>query len=265
MQKNKIISVWGSPGSGKTTFSIKLAKTLSDMKNNVILVFCDSSIPIMQIVFSYINTENKSLGALLSSAQITQENIIEKCTSIPKNDYMAVMGYLHGENERTYAQYTDDRIVDLLILLKHLADYVVVDCSSYVSKDTLSRIALEMSDKAIRLMGSDLKSLSFFDSTLPMLSMKKYNLQNHIKALSIINNYEIQEHVANQYGGVNYILPYTPEIEKQFMEGALIKPLIEKRSRVYKKLLDDIQVLTTAKESNVSLKKKSKKEAPDND
>ena len=41
MVQNKIIAVMGSPGSGKTTASIKLAAELAEKKKNVILVFCD--------------------------------------------------------------------------------------------------------------------------------------------------------------------------------------------------------------------------------
>ena len=36
-----VLAVWGSPGSGKTTVSVKLAEYLSRKGNNVLLVFCD--------------------------------------------------------------------------------------------------------------------------------------------------------------------------------------------------------------------------------
>ena len=37
--KGGVLAVWGSPGSGKTTVAVKLAKYLADRKRNVSLLF----------------------------------------------------------------------------------------------------------------------------------------------------------------------------------------------------------------------------------
>ena len=50
----KMIAVWGSPGSGKTTLSVKLAEALynrSRGKNSVIVVFTDIVTPSIPAVF----------------------------------------------------------------------------------------------------------------------------------------------------------------------------------------------------------------------
>ena len=52
----KLIAVWGSPGSGKTTFSVKLAEALynrSRGKSAVIVVFTDIVTPSMQYAYIY--------------------------------------------------------------------------------------------------------------------------------------------------------------------------------------------------------------------
>ena len=36
--------MWGSPGSGKTTVAVRLAKYLADKRRNVILLLCDLSL-----------------------------------------------------------------------------------------------------------------------------------------------------------------------------------------------------------------------------
>ncbi len=62
MVQNKIIAVMGSPGSGKTTASIKL-RELSGEKKNVILVFCDPFTPSDPFVVSC-PEEQVSVGTL---------------------------------------------------------------------------------------------------------------------------------------------------------------------------------------------------------
>lgn len=240
MQKNKIIAVWGNPSSGKTTFSIKLANELSKKKKNVILVLCDAITPTVSTIIPFTDTKDKSLGALLSSVQITQESILEKCISVGKNDYLSVIGYLHGENERTYAKYSKERVIDLFILLKHLVDYIIIDCSSLVSYDILSRTALELSDKVIRLISPELKSISFYDSCLPQIAERKYNLQNHIKVLSNIKTNMPKDSVANKFGGISQEIPFIEEIENQYLEGQLFDRLTDQKSQLYIKTLNEI-------------------------
>jgi len=261
MQKNKIIAVWGNPNSGKTIHAIKLAAELSKKKKNVILVLCDHITPSVSCVLPLINTKDQSLGELLSSAQVTQESILRKCIPVEKNDYLSVIGYLHGENERTYAKYSKERIVDLFILLKHLADYIVIDCSSLVSYDILSRTALELSDKVIRLISPDLKAISFYDSCLPMIAERKYNLQNHIKVLSNVKSSMPKDHVANKYGGITLELPFSTEIETQYFEGALFDRLSSKESHGYLNTLDEILTLIV-EDSGAITKPKAKFKLP---
>jgi MinD-like ATPase involved in chromosome partitioning or flagellar assembly len=259
MQKNKIIAVWGNPNSGKTTLSIKLAKELSKQKKNVILILCDTITPTVSTIMPLVDTKDKSLGDLLSSMQITQESILKKCISVNKNDYLSVIGYLHGENERTYAKYSKERVIDLFILLEHLTDYIIIDCSNLVSYDILSRTALELSDKVIRLISPDLKAISFYDSCLPQLAERKYNLQNHIKVLSNIKSAMPKDSISNKFGGVSLELLFTQEIEKQYFEGRLFDALQDKKSQLYVSTLDEIVTLIVSKDEIETQKVKKRK------
>ena len=44
---NQVLAVWGSPGSGKSTVAVKLAKYLAGKKRNVILLTCDMTAPML--------------------------------------------------------------------------------------------------------------------------------------------------------------------------------------------------------------------------
>ena len=45
-----ILAVWGSPGSGKTTVAVKIAKYLADRKKNVVLLLCDMTAPMLPCI-----------------------------------------------------------------------------------------------------------------------------------------------------------------------------------------------------------------------
>lgn len=242
MQLNKVIAVWGSPNSGKTALSIKLALELTKQKKNVILIHCDHETPVISTVMPFVTTKDQSLGALLSAMQITQESILKVCIPVSGNRNLTVMSYLHGENDRTYAKYSKERIVDLFILIKHLADHIIIDCSSHVSEDLFSRAALELSDQVIRLTSSDLKAISFFDSCLPLLGERKYKVGNQLKILSNVKPEMPRDMVANKFGGIYTELKHSPELERQFYEARLFESLVEKKSKPYvvevRKLVD---------------------------
>ncbi|PWL55828.1 MAG: hypothetical protein DBY38_00615 [Clostridium cadaveris] len=233
MNNNKIIALWGNPDAGKTTVSIKLAKELSTKKKNVIVVFCDVLSPSIMTILPYAKEENKSLGSILSAPEITQEDILSKCITLEKNPYISLLGYSQGENIFTYASYSKERAVDFLILLRHLADYVIIDCSSVFAYDTLSAVALEMADNVVRLCSSNLKAISYFTSYLPLLADRRFNVDKHIKVLSKVKVKEPKDQIIEMYRGVKYELPYTEEIENQFLSASLFNQLKDKNSLEY--------------------------------
>jgi Mrp family chromosome partitioning ATPase len=68
-----VLAVWGSPGSGKTTAAVKLAKYLADKKKNVVLVLCDMTAPMLPCICSPSELEcEKSLGSILSATHVTE-------------------------------------------------------------------------------------------------------------------------------------------------------------------------------------------------
>lgn len=259
MNNNKIIALWGNPDAGKTTVSIKLAKELSTKKKNVIVVFCDVLSPSIMTILPCAKEENKSLGSILSAPEITQEDILSKCITLEKNPYISLLGYSQGENIFTYASYSKERAVDFLILLRHLADYVIIDCSSVFAYDTLSAVALEMADNVVRLCSSNLKAISYFASYLPLLADRRFNVDKHIKVLSKVKEKEPKDQIIEMYRGVRYELTYTEEIENQFLSASLFNQLKDKNSLEYENTIRALSnYLIDEKEYTVETKSKIK-------
>lgn len=121
MELSKVITVWGSPNSGKTTLTIKLARRLSK-NNNVIMLSTDIIAPPIGTILPYTREENKSLGKLLEMVTLTQEDILKNLITLKDNKNLTFLGYRQGENYKTYAEYTVDRAKELIVNLSHLSD-----------------------------------------------------------------------------------------------------------------------------------------------
>ena len=84
MAEGKIIAVWGSPNSGKTTFATKLATSIySSFESTVITLFCDLETPVLPVLFPFHKTEELgSVGVPLSKTEVEQGDIISNLVTV---------------------------------------------------------------------------------------------------------------------------------------------------------------------------------------
>jgi MinD-like ATPase involved in chromosome partitioning or flagellar assembly len=236
----QILAVWGNPCSGKTTTAVKLAMELAAHKKNVVILMCNFMAPAPQTLLPNVTTDGKSLGELLSLPSISQEEILRRCIPLGKSSYISLLGYQRGDNAFTYAKYSKERAIDLITLLRHVADYIIIDCESAFSFDVLSAVALEMADAVLRLCVCDLKSLSYFASALPLLSDSRYASARHIKVLSMVKPGQDNGEYQNTFGGISYSLPFVPGLEEQFYAARLMDELCSKPAAAYNVAIRDM-------------------------
>ena len=173
-KQKQMLAVWGSPGGGKTVTAVKLALELSKRKKNVVLVFTDVTAPTLPAVVSEKKLPDVSVGELLAAPGMTQEQVLKTCVPCEKNPYISFLGYKAGENVFTHAEYSKEKAVDMLVLLRHIADYVIVDCTSLLTGNVLATTALEVADDVLRVCGCDLKAISYFSSYLSLVADRKF-------------------------------------------------------------------------------------------
>ena len=234
-QDVRMLAVWGSPGSGKTTVSVRLAKYLADHKRDVALLLCDMTAPMLPCVCPPAELEcERSLGSILAAAHITDILVRKNCVTLKKMSHLTLIGMLKGENVFTYPPYTQELAAELLDHLRDVAPYIIVDCGSYIAHDVLSAVALLSADSVLRLVNCDLKSVSYLSSQLPLLKEQKWDADKQYKAASNVKSNQAGEHIEQVLGSVAFQIPHSSELENLALEGNLLGELALKDSRGFR-------------------------------
>lgn len=244
---NKIIAVWGSPHSGKTTLSIKLALELNKENRNVAVILPNmiypsiiTVLPLKKDVDKYDNV--KSLGKILLEDTITKESIFTNCVTLKSNDKLVLIGYEYGENILTYPKFTRDKVANLLKVLSKEVDNIIIDCSSNL--DLFTTISLELADKVIRIVEPNTISLSYFESNLPLLIDNNFNLERHIVVMSKVHSDTSTSLLKEKYNA-KYEFLYLDEIRQQFNNGEILRDLRGKKrysfNKELRKLIDEVK------------------------
>ena len=237
----KIIAVWGSPDSGKTTLAVKLAKYIYENYSAIVLVlFCDEMTPTLPVLFpNKKSDEMLSVGFPLSKTEITQDEILKSIVTVKGKMNLGFLGYKDGENKFTYPAFDGKKATDLLTILKGLVDLVVVDCTSYLDINILSSTAAIQADCIVRLATPDLKSMSFYSSQLPLYADPKYKTEQHIIGLNTIEKevYMPTLDAKSHFKNVSFTLPYCRMLKEQSNDGDLLKTTNDKKFNKVMKMI----------------------------
>jgi MinD superfamily P-loop ATPase len=236
-----VLAVWGSPGSGKTTIAVKIAKHLADKRMNTALLLCDMTAPMLPCVCPASELESeRSLGSVLAAAHVSESLVRHNCVTHKRLGHLTLLGMLKGENEYTYPPYGETQARELIGCLREIAPFVVIDCGSYIANDVLSAVALMDADSVLRLANCDLKSVSYLSSQLPLLKDSKWDSDKQYKTASNLRPQQAGEHIGQILGHVAFRLPHSPELEGQYLEGDLLADLTMKDSRAFRKEIERI-------------------------
>ena len=236
-----MLAVWGSPGSGKTVTAAKIAKILSARKKNVILLLCDMAAPMLPCICPADALEsNGSLAGVLAAARISENLIKHNLVTFKRNSCLAVLGLLERQNEYSTPPFTQKQVVELLDGLRQIAPYVIVDCGSYIANDILSAVALMEADSILRLANCEPKSVNYFASQLPLLDGPEWDMDKQYKVAANVKPFQAADHIGKVLGDTAFVLPYSQELEEQYLAGNLLADLALKDSRPFRKELERI-------------------------
>ena len=156
---SKVITVWGSPGSGKSMFCCILAKALTRDKQNAIIINADISVPMLPVWLPEQMIETgASIGHVLTSVDIDTTLVASKVTVLKSYPFIGLMGYTAGENPLSYPEIRYEMVLRLIESAAKLVDFVICDCSSNMT-NFFTPAAIEAADTVVRILTPDLKRL----------------------------------------------------------------------------------------------------------
>jgi len=229
---SKLIAVWGSPSSGKSSFSTKFAQFIYEKYSaTVLMLSTDYETPTLPVIFPNLKADELfSVGVPLSKTDITQNEVVKSIVTVKGKMNLGFLGYKDGENKFSYPSYDSKKANALLTVLKELADFVIVDCTSSLD-NLLSEEAIIHSDMVIRLATPDLKSMSFYSSQLPLYADQKFKTEQHITVLNTTDNefYLPIEESKSLLQGQQFVLPYSKLMRQQSLDGRLTETKKDKK------------------------------------
>lgn len=253
----KIISVWGSPGGGKTTLAVEIAKLISERSINCLLLFTDDFIGPINYLFPSLENRGGSLGNILMNASSVQSDILKNLVSFSDNKYLSLAGYRKSESKSNYAEISEAQILDLFVSLGQIVDCVIVDCLSNFKDDPISKYALK-EGQCVQVGGGDYKSITYFQNCHNF--MRDYNgaMENNTIVVNNPLDFDCWMTVANQYGGdVEFAFPFCMEVQNNYLEEKSLSKL--EGARKNREFLNELNLLVESLIGYDDSAKKNKK------
>lgn len=255
----EVITVWGSPGGGKTTLSLELAKIISEETNeNVVLIFTEDQASPLSYLFTSLNKEGGSLGKIITMAGFDQEELLKTLVNHPKNKYLAFLGYRNEDSKPSYPEVVEAQVIDLFVTLGQKFKYAIVDGQSNFHNDWITQYGLRYG-KCVMVGGGDLKSVAFFNGTTSMLQDFPGFRDAAIRVLNNPWDFDTWLLIGDNYGGVSHAFPYCMDLQMAYLEGTSINTLNHtKRNRDFLEALSQLSQELLANDETKSAKKSRK-------
>ena len=215
----KVITVWGSPGSGKSMFCCILAKALTRDKRKAIIINADMNVPMLPVWLpEQIIQTNTSIGQVLSSVEIDTSLVASHVTVLKNYPFIGMMGYAAGES----------------------------------MTNVFTPAAIEAGDVVIRILTPDLKGINYLKAHQPLLVDERFRFSEHMTFAGLARPFHALDEMGYIIGGFDGLLPYSKEIDRCATEGGMFKAITycnPKYTASLNKVLEILEQMELAEQS----------------
>ncbi len=237
----KIITVWGSPGSGKSVLALSLAAVIAEKSQNVIVFNGDKLVPALKMYCPYEVIDSKmSVGPLLLSGRYDDTDFAERLVHHPQSPYIAFVGMSPTDTYISYNRFERSNTIQMANKMAQHSDYVIIDGTSNPIEEPMTMIGLEISDMIIRCLTADVKGVLFLDAARSIYREAKYHFEEQIPVLGNVHAVSPISEVMSVSGHYDYVLGYAPEIENKFIAGELLRDFKTSPARSFEKQVREI-------------------------
>lgn len=221
----KVITVWGSPGCGKSMFSCILAKALTRDKRKAIIINAEISVPMLPVWLpEQVIQTGASIGQVLSSVEIDTTLVASHVTVLRNYPFIGLMGYCAGENPLSYPDIQYSMVLQLVNAAARLVDYVILDCSSSMT-NVFTPAAIESGDLTVRILTPDLKGVNYLKAHQPLLVDSRFHYNEHLSFAGMARPFHALDEMGYLVGGFDGLLPYSKEIDRCATEGGMFRAI----------------------------------------
>ncbi len=221
----KVITVWGSPGSGKSMFSCILSKALTRDKRKAIIINGEAGTPMLPIWLpEQIIETGASIGQVLSSVEIDTSLVASHVTILKTYPFIGLMGYSAGENPLSYPETDYSMVLQLVSAASKLVDFVILDCGSNMT-NVFIPAAIESGDLVIRILTPDLKGINYLKAHQPLLVDERFHYDRHLTFAGMARPFHAFDEMGYIIGGFDGLLPYSKEIDRCATDGGMFQAL----------------------------------------
>lgn len=245
----KVITVWGSPGCGKSMFSCILAKALTRDKRKAIIINAEISVPMLPVWLpEQVIQTGASIGQVLSSVEIDTTLVASHVTVLKNYPFIGLMGYCAGENPLSYPDIQYSMVLQLVNAAARLVDYVILDCSSSMT-NVFTPAAIESGDLTVRILTPDLKGVNYLKAHQPLLVDSRFHYNEHLSFAGMARPFHALDEMGYLVGGFDGLLPYSKEIDRCATEGGMFRTINycnPKYTAALNKILDILEEMEQA-------------------
>lgn len=249
----KIITVWGSPGSGKTMFCCTLAMEIAQRNKKVLLISADQMIPMLPVLAPAQKAKKEtSISTLFFANQINKVFVANAIHIQKEYPLIGIMGYCADEIPTDILWPGMQRIHNILELAGELVEYIIWDCTSNL-ENCMNTAMIAYADFVLRILSPDLKGIQYYQNSQKLLQAEQYHFFEHITLAGMVRPYHAIEEMSYLVGKLDGILPFRKEMDRCAVEGDFFGAYgqcHEKYKEVLEEMADSIETL----ESNSSKK-----------